>query len=80
MYDTVHSPSPERVMMFAYVEHTLFVSTDRFLTYHRAEIVRLNAAIASAVPGSRRAGFLRATLQLHEETVARLENRAVRKA
>jgi hypothetical protein len=67
-------------MLFAYVEHTLFVSADKDLTYHRAEIARLSAAIGSAVPNSRRAGFLRATLQLHEGIVARLENRVMRKA
>jgi hypothetical protein len=50
------------------------------LAFHRAEFARLTKALEAATPNSRRAGFLRATLQLHEEVVARSEGRAARSA
>lgn len=41
------------------------------LAFHRAEIVRLSAALAAARPDSRKASLLRTTLRLHEEMIAR---------
>jgi lambda repressor-like predicted transcriptional regulator len=67
-------------MLLAQLEWGQFVSADRDLAYHRAEIARLKEAIASSAPQSRRAGLLRATLQLHEEIVARSHDRVARRA
>ena len=49
----------------------MFVSSQAALAFHRAEIVRLSAALAAARPDSRQASLLRTTLRLHEEMVAR---------
>jgi lambda repressor-like predicted transcriptional regulator len=67
-------------MLFDQLQQGLFVSADRDLAYHRAEIARLKEAIASSAPQSRRAGLLRATLQLHEEIVARSDGRVPQRA
>lgn len=58
----------------------MFVSADKKLAHHRAEIVRLRECLSKAQQNSRVAGLLRATLQLHEDILAQSDEGAARKA